>query len=60
VRPKPRATVSTPVTWEEIDEGIRMEDFRIDNVPGRIAELGDLWKPLTQKSGRFDLTSVIE
>jgi bifunctional non-homologous end joining protein LigD len=59
VRPKPRATVSTPVTWEEIDEGIRMEDFRIDNVPKRIMELGDLWKPLTQKSGRFDLTSVL-
>jgi bifunctional non-homologous end joining protein LigD len=47
------------VTWEEIDEGIRMEDFRIDNVPKRIMELGDLWKPLTQKSGRFDLTSVL-
>jgi bifunctional non-homologous end joining protein LigD len=59
VRPKPKATVSTPVTWEEIKQGIRMEDFRIDNVPSRITELGDLWKPLTQKGGRFDLTTVL-
>ena len=50
VRPKPQATVSTPVTWKEIEKGIRMEDFRIDNVRQRIAKLGDLWKPLlTQK-----------
>ncbi|HTD53673.1 MAG TPA: non-homologous end-joining DNA ligase, partial [Thermoanaerobaculia bacterium] len=34
VRPKPRASVSTPVTWKEIEKGISIEDFRIDNVPG--------------------------
>ncbi len=59
VRPKPKATVSTPVTWEEIDQGIRMEDFRLDNVPARVARLGDLWKPLTQVRGRFDLAAVM-
>ncbi|MDB6040409.1 MAG: hypothetical protein JWM99_4250 [Verrucomicrobiales bacterium] len=59
VRPKPEATVSTPVTWEEIERGIRMEDFRIDNVPARVAKLGDLWKPLTMKGGRFDLNTVL-
>ena len=44
VRPKPKATVSTPVTWEEIEKGVRIEDFRMDNVPARIAKRGDLWK----------------
>ena len=59
VRPKPKATVSAPVTWDEIARGIRMEDFRLENVPERVAKLGDLWKPLTQESGRFDLTSML-
>jgi bifunctional non-homologous end joining protein LigD len=49
IRPTPRATVSTPVTWKEVESGIRMEDFRIDNVPQRLTEKGDLWKPLLGK-----------
>ncbi len=59
VRPKPRATVSTPVTWEEVERGIRVEDFRMDNVPARVKELGDLWKPLTQARGRFRLDKLL-
>src|SRR5205823_2994727 len=51
VRPKPLATVSTPVTWEEIARGIRVEDFRIDNVRERIRKKGDLWKPLLFSHG---------
>jgi bifunctional non-homologous end joining protein LigD len=55
VRPRPRAPVSTPVTWKEIDKGVRIEDFRFDNVRARIAKSGDLWKPLLQKRGRVNL-----
>jgi bifunctional non-homologous end joining protein LigD len=55
VRPRPMATVSTPVTWKEIDKGCRIEDFRLDNVRKRIDKLGDLWKPLLQSRGRVDL-----
>jgi bifunctional non-homologous end joining protein LigD len=55
IRPASRATVSTPVTWEEIENGIRMEDFRIDNVPQRLAKKGDLWKSLLGKR-RVNLT----
>jgi bifunctional non-homologous end joining protein LigD len=54
-RPRPRATVSTPVTWKEIARGIEVEDFRIDNVPARVARVGDLWKPLLLKKGRVNL-----
>jgi bifunctional non-homologous end joining protein LigD len=49
IRPTARATVSTPVTWEEIEKGIKLEDFRIDNVPARLQKVGDLWKPLLGK-----------
>jgi len=55
VRPRPRATVSTPVTWEEIEKGVAIEDFRVDNAPARFAKLGDLWKPLLSPKGRFPL-----
>jgi bifunctional non-homologous end joining protein LigD len=55
VRPTPRATVSTPVTWKEIERGIEIEDFRLDDVPARLRKLGDLWKPLIQMRGRFRL-----
>jgi len=58
VRPTPFAGVSTPVTWEEISEGIDIQDFRIDNVRERVAEVGDLWKPVAVGKKRFDLTTV--
>ena len=59
VRPHPRACVSTPVTWKEIDRGVRIEDFTVENVPARIARLGDLWKPLLQARGRFNLAQYV-
>ena len=59
VRPRPRAPVSTPVTWKEVDKGVRIEDFRLDNVRQRFSKVGDLWKPLVQKRGRVDLGTLI-
>jgi bifunctional non-homologous end joining protein LigD len=55
VRPRPEATVSTPVSWPEVERGLRIEDFTVRNVPARIGRLGDLWKPLLAGRGRFDL-----
>jgi bifunctional non-homologous end joining protein LigD len=55
-RPRPEATVSTPVTWKEVERGIRIEDFTMKNVPARVAKIGDLWKPLLQKRGRVNLS----
>src|SRR6059058_862096 len=51
VRPRPRATVSTPVTWEEVTRGFALDDFRMDNVPARLRRLGDLWAPLNAPRG---------
>jgi bifunctional non-homologous end joining protein LigD len=55
VRPHPRALVSTPVTWEEIAAGVRLEDFHMGNVPQRVRERGDLWAPLFAQKGRVRL-----
>jgi bifunctional non-homologous end joining protein LigD len=54
-RPTPKATVSTPVTWEEIEQGIDMNEFRMDTVPGRVRERGDLWAPILARRGRAKL-----
>ena len=58
-RPKPRAPVSTPVSWEEVERGFAIDDFRIDNVPARLAKLGDLWAPLRDPKRRFDLAALL-
>jgi bifunctional non-homologous end joining protein LigD len=60
VRPTPRATVSMPVTWKEIERGLTIEDFRIDNVGKRIKKLGDLWAPLASERKRFRLESYLK
>jgi bifunctional non-homologous end joining protein LigD len=59
VRPHPRACVSTPVTWKEIDKGVRIEDFRLDTVRARFKKTGDLFKPLLAKTGRVDLRKYL-
>ncbi len=60
VRPKPAATVSAPVTWEEIERGLRIEDFTVRNVPARLKKIGDLWKPLLEEKNRVDLKQFLE
>ena len=55
VRPTPLATVSTPVTWKEVAGGVKIEDFRLDNVRARLSKVGDLWKPLLSSRSRTDL-----
>ncbi len=55
VRPTVRAAVSAPVTWEEVERGVRIEDFTLRNVPQRLRALGDLWRPLLAQRGRVQL-----
>ena len=50
--------MSTPVTREEVEAGIELEDFRLDNVRERFATVGDLWAPINAKRDRFDLTPL--
>jgi DNA primase len=53
------ASVSTPVTWIEVDKGITIADFRLDNVRERIAKVGDLWKALASGKRRVDLRKYL-
>jgi len=60
VRPTPLATVSTPVTWRELERGVRIEDFRIQDVPARVRKLGDVWAPVAAVRGRYRLERLLE
>ncbi|MXN91719.1 DNA ligase D [Flavobacterium sp. Sd200] len=44
LRPKPGATVSMPLHWEEVKKGLKMKDFTIENALARIKSEGDLFK----------------
>jgi bifunctional non-homologous end joining protein LigD len=51
------AGVSTPLTWAEVHGGIRREDFTIQTIPARLAEVSDLWTGLRESKG-VDLSRV--
>jgi bifunctional non-homologous end joining protein LigD len=44
LRPKPGATVSMPLHWDEVKPVLTMRDFTIFNAMGRLNETGDLFK----------------
>ncbi len=46
-RPKPGATVSTPLEWSEVNDQLDIKEFTIFNTLDRLREKGDLWKDLT-------------
>jgi bifunctional non-homologous end joining protein LigD len=57
VRPVPGASVSTPLRWEEVDEGLDPSRFTIAAVAARVAEDGDLFAPVLED--RQDLAAAI-
>jgi bifunctional non-homologous end joining protein LigD len=59
LRPRPRASASAPITWDEVERGVKIDDFRIDNLPARVEKLGDLWAPVLAKKGRVKLERLL-
>ncbi len=57
-RPKPGATVSTPLEWAEVNHKLSPSQFTIKNILDRFEKKGDLWKPILGKG--IDMLKVIE
>ena len=49
VRPKPGATVSTPLHWAEVKKGMKMGDYNISNIVDRVKDIGDIFRPVIGK-----------
>ncbi|QKJ32308.1 DNA ligase D [Mucilaginibacter mali] len=58
VRPKPGATVSTPLHWHEVNDKLKLSDFTIYNVMERVQKTNDPWKGLRDK--KLDLKKALE
>jgi bifunctional non-homologous end joining protein LigD len=51
VRPKPGATVSTPLHWHEVTDQLKLSDYTIYNTRERVKKIQDPWKNLTKTVG---------
>jgi DNA ligase D len=54
-RPLPAATVSTPVSWDELDDGVDPAAFTVRTVPDRLAATGDPWAGMADAAGGLDV-----
>jgi bifunctional non-homologous end joining protein LigD len=52
-RPKPGATVSTPLLWSEVNENLDPKDFTIFTIHDRLKKTGDLWKGVLGKGANI-------
>ena len=46
VRPKPGATVSTPLHWKEVNSKLSLADYTIYTMPERLKNIEDPWKDI--------------
>ncbi|HTN21165.1 MAG TPA: DNA ligase D [Pelobium sp.] len=54
-RPKPGATVSFPVAWEDLDESFNMKDYDIFNVPDMVEKRNDPWAGIFKEKQNLKL-----
>ncbi|TSJ42076.1 DNA ligase D [Fluviicola chungangensis] len=54
VRPKPGATVSTPLEWTEVNARLDPKEFTIHTIFDRIKQKGDLWKGVLGKGANIE------
>ncbi len=57
-RPKPGATVSAPLSWEEVKPGLKMEDYTIKTIPERISKVGDIFQEVLGKG--IDMEAALQ
>ncbi|TCJ17809.1 DNA ligase D [Flaviaesturariibacter flavus] len=58
LRPKPGASVSTPLHWDEVKKGLTPQTWHMRNVYDRVRETGDLFKPVLGKG--INLEKVLQ
>src|SRR6266550_433555 len=54
-RAKPGATISMPLTWKQVQKGVKISDFTIKNAPALIKKSGDAWKNFFASQTKLDI-----
>jgi DNA ligase D len=54
-RAKPGATVSLPLTWKQIEQGVKISDFTVKNVPALLKKNGDAWSDFFDRRQKLRL-----
>jgi bifunctional non-homologous end joining protein LigD len=65
LRARERPTVSTPVTWAELQKALKKDDpgllaFEAGDVIKRVGKLGDLWKPMLSMKQKLPAFEQVE
>jgi len=55
-RAKPKATVSMPLSWKLIEQGVKITDFTITNVPDLLKKKGDPWATFFDERQKLKFT----
>jgi len=55
-RAKPKATVSMPLSWKQIEQGVKITDFTITNVPDLLKKKGDPWATFFDERQKLKFT----
>lgn len=58
IRPKPGATVSAPLHWDEVKKGLKISDFTMKNIFERVKSEGDLFEGVLNKG--IDLNKILK
>jgi bifunctional non-homologous end joining protein LigD len=58
VRPRPGATVSAPLHWDEVKKGLHISNFTMKNMMDRVKEVGDLFDGVMGKG--IDLNKILK
>jgi bifunctional non-homologous end joining protein LigD len=54
-RAKPGATVSMPLTWKQIEQGVKISDFTVRNVPALLKKNGNPWSDFFDQRQKLKL-----
>jgi bifunctional non-homologous end joining protein LigD len=57
VRPRPKATVSAPLLWDEVNHNLDHQQFTMFTMGDRLKTTGDLWQPVLEEN--IDLQKVL-
>jgi bifunctional non-homologous end joining protein LigD len=61
-RARKEATVSAPLLWKELENGVNPMNYTIMTVPGRVEKMGDLFRAITteKQENECSLEAIIE